>query len=136
MRYFDVLYAGDADADGYHITNLVVALFVNLMPEVVKQGHLKLITSPLYVYKDKNNEWQGVDRFDDMPKIIKDKGQYTRIKGLGELNDDQVKEFLLNKEKRHLITVEYPSNLEEFNSIMSTSDGRRNLLTGLGLLQE
>ena len=75
MRYFDVLYAGDADADGYHITNLVIALFVNLMPEVVKQGHLKLITSPLYVYKDKNNEWQGVDRFDDMPKSIRDKGQ-------------------------------------------------------------
>lgn len=136
MRYFDVLYAGDADADGYHIINLVIALFVNLMPEVVKQGHLKLITSPLYVYKDKNNEWQGVDRFDDMPKSIRDKGQFTRIKGLGELNDDQVKEFLLNKEKRHVVTVEYPSDLEEFNSIMSTSDGRRNLLTGLGLLQE
>lgn len=136
MRYKDVLYAGDADADGYHITNLVISLFVNYMPEVVKQGHLKLIISPLYIYKDKNNEWQGVDKFEDMPKSVRDKNSFTRIKGLGEFNDDQVKEFLLNKEKRHTVTVEYPSNLDEFNSIMGTAEGRRDLLTGLGLLQE
>lgn len=136
MRYRDILYAGDADADGYHITNLVISLFVNYMPEVVKQGHLKLILSPLYIYKDKNNEWQGVDKFEDMPKNIRDKGNFTRVKGLGEFNDDQVKEFLLNKEKRHTLTVEYPSDLEEFNNIMGTSEGKRGLLTGLGLLQE
>lgn len=136
MRYRDILYAGDADADGYHITNLVISLFVNYMPEVVKQGHLKLILSPLYIYKDKNNEWQGVDKFEDMPKNIRDKSNFTRVKGLGEFNDDQVKEFLLNKEKRHTLTVEYPSDLEEFNNIMGTSEGKRGLLTGLGLLQE
>ena len=136
MRYKDIFYAGDADADGYHITNLVISLFVNYMPEIVKQGHLKLILSPLYIYKDKNNEWQGVDKFDDMPKNVKDRKTYTRVKGLGEFNDDQVKEFLLNKEKRHVITIEYPSNLDEFNYIMSTSEGKRGLLTGLGLLQE
>lgn len=136
MRYRDVLYAGDADADGYHITNLVISLFVNYMPEVVKQGHLKLIVSPLYIYKDKNNEWQGVDKFEDMPKNVRDKNSFTRIKGLGEFNDDQVKEFLLNKEKRHIVTVKYPSNLDEFNNIMGTAEGRRDLLTGLGLLQE
>lgn len=136
MRYRDILYAGDADADGYHITNLVISLFVNYMPEVVKQRHLKLIVSPLYIYKDKNNEWQGVDKFEDMPKNVRDKGNFTRVKGLGEFNDDQVKEFLLNKEKRHILTVEYPSDLEEFNNVMGTSEGKRGLLTGLGLLQE
>ena len=61
---------------------------------------------------------------------------FTRVKGLGEFNDDQVKEFLLNKEKRHTLTVEYPSDLEEFNNIMGTSEYKRGLLTGLGLLQE
>lgn len=136
MRYKDIFYAGDADADGYHITNLVISLFVNYMPEIVKQGHLKLILSPLYVYKDKNNEWQGVDKFEDMPKNVKDKKTYTRVKGLGEFNDDQVKEFLLNKEKRHTLTVEYPSDLEEFNNIMGTSQSKRDLLRDTGLLKE
>lgn len=135
-RYNDVIYAGDADEDGAHITNLVVALFVTLMPNIVKEGHLKLVLSPLYGYQDKNGEWQGAFKFEDMPKDIQKSGKYERYKGLGSLDDEQVKEFLLNKNKRKLITVNYPSDIDEFNYIMSTSEGRRGLLTNLGILQE
>lgn len=135
-RYNDIIYAGDADVDGAHITNLVVALFVTMMPDIVKSGHLKLVLSPLYGYKDKNGEWQGAFKFEDMPKDIQKSGNFERYKGLGSLDDEQVKEFLLNKNKRKLVTVNYPSNLEEFNHIMSTSEGRRSLLTDLGILQE
>lgn len=135
-RYKDVIYAGDADEDGAHITNLVVALFVTLMPSIVKEGHLKLVLSPLYGYQDKNGEWQGAFKFDDMPKDVQKSGKYERYKGLGSLDDEQVKEFLLNKNKRKLVTVNYPSDIDEFNYIMSTSEGRRGLLTDLGILQE
>lgn len=135
-RYADIIYAGDADEDGAHITNLVVALFVTLMPNIVKEGHLKLVLSPLYGYKDKNGEWQGAFRFEDMPKDVQKSGKYSRYKGLGSLDDEQVKEFLLNKNKRKLVTVNYPSDIDEFNYIMSTSEGRRGLLTNLGILQE
>lgn len=135
-RYNDIVYAGDADEDGAHITNLVVALFVTLMPNIVKEGHLKLVLSPLYGYQDKNGEWQGVFKFEDMPKDIQKSGKYERYKGLGSLDDEQVKEFLLNKNKRKLVTVNYPSDIDEFNYIMSTSEGRRGLLTNLGILQE
>lgn len=135
-RYNDIIYAGDADEDGAHITNLVVALFVTLMPNIVKEGHLKLVLSPLYGYQDKNGEWQGVFKFEDMPKDIQKSGKYERYKGLGSLDDEQVKEFLMNKNKRKLVTVNYPSDIDEFNYIMSTSEGKRNLLTNLGILQE
>lgn len=135
-RYADIIYAGDADEDGAHITNLVVALFVTLMPNIVKEGHLKLVLSPLYGYQDKNGEWQGAFKFEDMPKDIQKSGKYERYKGLGSLDDEQVKEFLMNKNKRKLVTVNYPSDIDEFNYIMSTSEGRRGLLTNLGILQE
>lgn len=135
-RYNDIIYAGDADEDGAHITNLVVALFITLMPSIVKEGHLKLVLSPLYGYQDKNGEWQGAFKFEDMPKDIQKSGKYERYKGLGSLDDEQVKEFLLNKNKRKLITVNYPSDVDEFNYIMSTSEGRRGLLTSLDILQE
>lgn len=135
-RYNDIIYAGDADVDGAHITNLVVALFVTMMPDIVKSGHLKLVLSPLYGYKDKNGEWQGAFKFEDMPKDIQKSGNFERYKGLGSLDDEQVKEFLLNKNKRRLVTVNYPSDIDEFNYIMSTSEGRRGLLTDLGILQE
>lgn len=135
-RYNDIIYAGDADVDGAHITNLVVALFVTMMPDIVKSGHLKLVLSPLYGYKDRNGEWQGAFKFEDMPKEVQKSGKFERYKGLGSLDDEQVKEFLLNKNKRKLVTVNYPSDIEEFNYIMETSDGKRNLLTNLGILQE
>ena len=106
------------------------------MPNIVKEGHLKLVLSPLYGYKDKNGEWQGAFKFEDMPKDIQKSGKYERYKGLGSLDDEQVKEFLLNKNKRKLVTVNYPSDIDEFNYIMSTSEGRRGLLTNLGMLQE
>lgn len=135
MRYNEILYAGDADADGSHIVNLIISLFVNYMPDVVKAGKLKLIMSPLYGYKDKNNEWQGVFKFEDLPKDIRDNKKYTRWKGLGEFNDNQVKKFLLDKTQRKTLTVNYPDDLEEFNNIMATSEGKRNLLENMGILK-
>lgn len=136
MRYNEVLYVGDSDSDGYQIQNLVISFFVNYMPEVVKAGKLKLVISPLYVYKNKKGEWQGADNINEMPKDIVAKHEYTRIKGIGEFNPDQLKVFVLDKNKRKTVTVEYPSDLEVFNAIMGTSQSKRDLLMSTGLLEE
>lgn len=136
MRYNEVLYVGDSDSDGYQIQNLVISFFVNYMPEVVKAGKLKLVISPLYVYKNKKGEWQGADNINEMPKDIVTKHEYTRIKGIGEFNPDQLKVFVLDKNKRKTVTVEYPSDLEVFNAIMGTSQSKRDLLMSTGLLEE
>lgn len=135
MRYGNVYYAADADVDGMHITNLVIALFVNYMPAVVKAGKFQLIMSPLYVYKDKKGEWQDADDFADLPKYIKDSGKFTRVKGLGELSDAQVKAFLLDPKKRKTVTVNMPEDIDQFNYIMSTGEGKRGLLEDLGILE-
>lgn len=136
MRYNEVLYVGDSDSDGYQIQNLVISFFVNYMPEVVKAGKLKLVISPLYVYKNKKGEWQGADNINEMPKDIVTKHEYTRIKGIGEFNPDQLKVFVLDKNRRKTVTVEYPSDLESFNNLMGTSTGKRDLLMSTGLLEE
>lgn len=136
MRYNEVLYVGDSDSDGYQIQNLVISFFVNYMPEVVKAGKLKLVISPLYVYKNKKGEWQGADNINEMPKDIVTKHEYTRIKGIGEFNPDQLKVFVLDRNKRKTVTVEYPSDFEVFNAIMGTSQSKRDLLMSTGLLEE
>lgn len=136
MRYNEVLYVGDSDSDGYQIQNLVISFFVNYMPEVVKAGKLKLVISPLYVYKNKKGEWQGADNINEMPKDIVAKHEYTRIKGIGEFNPDQLKVFVLDRNKRKTVTVEYPSDFEVFNAIMGTSQSKRDLLMSTGLLEE
>lgn len=137
IRYSDVIYLPDADVDGMHITNLVIALFVTLMPEVVKAGKLKIAVSPLYGYQ-KNRQWYPAYKFEDLPKDIQKSGKFERYKGIGSYSDEQVKNYLLNKNNRQLITVQYPDeeSLQEFIHIMSTSEGKRSLLTGLGILKE
>lgn len=135
IRYANILYLGDSDADGKHICNLITALFVNYLPDVVKEGRFHMLTSPLYTYKE-NGVWSGTDDFDEMPDEIREKQAFTRIKGIGEMNDDQLQEFVLNPDKRNLVTVDYPSDLDEFNHIMSTIAGRRKLVIDSGLLVE
>lgn len=136
IRYKDIYYCADPDDEGKVIINMIIALFVNLMPEVVKQGRLHIVVPPYYIYKDKDGVEQGVNNFDDIPKYAVDKGNFSKIKGLGSLTDDEVKKFLLNKEHRKFITVQYPENLEEMNYMLSTVEGKRELLENLGVLQE
>nr|CAI9751345.1 DNA topoisomerase II large subunit [uncultured phage]CAI9752229.1 DNA topoisomerase II large subunit [uncultured phage] len=136
IRYKDIYYCADPDDEGKVIINMVVALFVNLLPEVVKQGRLHIVVPPYYIYKDKNGVEQGVSTFEEIPKYAVDKGNFDRIKGLGSLTDEEVEKFLLNKEHRKFITVKYPENLDEFNRVCSTVEGKRELLEGMGMLQE
>lgn len=136
IRYKNIYYCADPDDEGKVIINMVIALFVNLMPEVVKQGRLHIVVPPYYIYKDKDGVEQGVNNFDDIPKYAVDKGNFDKIKGLGSLTDDEVKKFLLDKEHRKFVTVQYPENLEEMNHMLSTVEGKRELLENLGILQE
>lgn len=134
IRYKNIYYCADPDDEGKLIINMVIALFVNLLPEVVKQGRLHIVVPPYYIYEDKGKKY-GVQHFTDMPKSVVDKGNFSKIKGLGSLTDEEVKQFLLSEDKRYL-TVEYPEDLNEFNHILSTIEGKRVLLKDLNLLEE
>lgn len=136
IRYKDIYYCSDPDDEAKVIINMVVALFVNLLPEVVKQGRLHIVVPPYYIYKDKNGIEQGVSTFEEIPKYVVEKGSFDRIKGLGSLTDEEVEKFLLNKEHRKFVTVKYPEDLNEFNRVCSTIEGKRELLEGRGMLQE
>lgn len=62
-----------------------------------------------------------------MPLVIKDCH-------VGEMNNDQLEYFLVNKETRNVLQIEYPSDLEEFNKILGTSEGKGSLLKDLGII--
>lgn len=53
---------------------------------------------------------------------------------VGEMNNDQLYHFLVNKDTRNVLQIEYPSDLDEFNKILGTSEGKGELLRGLGLI--
>ena len=130
-RYEKIIISADADVDGLQITCLVLSVFVNLFPDMIKQGRVYLTYPPLYAWKTKNG-FDGCMNIEDIPKDVK---EYSRIKGLGEFNDDQVKYFLVNPETRYLSRIEFPTDIDKFNEILGTSNGRYKLMKNLGIIK-
>jgi hypothetical protein len=50
------------------------------------------------------------------------------------MNDDQLYYFLVDKNTRNVLQIEYPSDIDEFNKILGTSEGKGNLLKDLGII--
>lgn len=117
-RYGKIIITADSDPDGLHITNLVMSALINLVPDLVKKGMVYIAPGYLFGYYDKNGEFFGCHRKEDIPKDAK---RWTRFKGLGELNPSEFFDFYMNKEKRVLLKVEYPESIAEFNSLMNRS---------------
>lgn len=132
-RYERVIISADSDADGQQITCLVLSVFVNLFPDLVKAGMVYFTLPPLYTWYDKSKKiYTGCMDPKNIPEGIK----ANRIKGLGELDDDEMHDFLINPATRNLIQVEYPSDVDKFNRILGSSVGKNELMQELGIVQE
>ena len=130
-RYERVIISADADCDGSQINCLVLSVFINLFPDMVRQGRVYLTIPPLYAWK-KNGEYYSCDKVDEIPDDVKD---VHRFKGLGEMNDDDIQHYLVNPNTRKLIQVTFPYDVDKFNEILGTSEGKNMLLKDLGILE-
>jgi DNA gyrase/topoisomerase IV subunit B len=130
-RYDKVIISADADPDGLQINCLVLAVFVNLFPDMIKQGRVYISLPPLYCWGSSSKNYGWCNKVEDIPATAKD---VHRFKGLGEMNNDQLEYFLVDKNTRHVMQIEYPSDIDEFNKILGTSEGKGELLRGLGLI--
>lgn len=130
-RYEKVIISADADPDGLQINCLVLAVFVNLFPDMIKQGRVYISLPPLYCWGKSAKDYGWCNKVEDIPATAKD---VHRFKGLGEMNNDQLEYFLVDKNTRHVMQIEYPSDIDEFNKILGTSEGKGELLRGLGLI--
>ena len=130
-RYERVIISADADPDGLQINCLVLAVFINLFPDMVKQGRVFVSLPPLYCWGKSVKDYGWCNKVEDIPATAKD---VHRFKGLGEMNDDQLYYFLVDKETRNVMQIDYPSDIDEFNKILGTSEGKGNLLKDLGII--
>lgn len=126
-RYEKIIINSDSDSDGKHICALICGLFMNHLANVVRAGRLYVVEAPFFRY-DKGGKSFYVNSFDEMPEDIRSSGKFTRFKGLGEMDDDEFKLTCMTPGNRKLYQVEFPNNLEAFNRIMSTAQGRREVL--------
>lgn len=130
-RYERIILCADADPDGKNIVCLVLSVFINMLPDIVKSGRLFISVPPLYGWQDKQGYHYTNER-----EEIPDNTKFTRYKGLGEMDDEEFGYCCMNPDTRQLVQVEYPVDLDQFNHILGTSVGKASLLKDLGIVQD
>ncbi|NJX16259.1 DNA topoisomerase IV subunit B [Tamlana crocina] len=96
LRYNNVVIATDADVDGMHIRLLLITFFLQFFPEVIKEGHLYILQTPLFRVRNKKETiycYTEEERINAIEKL-KPKPEITRFKGLGEISPDEFKHFI------------------------------------------
>jgi topoisomerase-4 subunit B len=96
LRYNNIVIATDADVDGMHIRLLLITFFLQFFPELIKEGHLYILQTPLFRVRNKKETiycYSEEERKEAIEKL-KPKPEITRFKGLGEISPDEFKNFI------------------------------------------
>jgi topoisomerase-4 subunit B len=96
LRYNRVVIATDADIDGMHIRLLLLTFFLQFFPELVREGHLFILETPLFRVRDKQKTYYCYNEKEKQEAIEKLRGkpEITRFKGLGEISPDEFGAFI------------------------------------------
>ena len=96
LRYNNIVIATDADVDGMHIRLLLITFFLQFFPELIKEGHLYILQTPLFRVRDKKQTFYCYSEQEKKEAVEKLKGkpEITRFKGLGEISPDEFKFFI------------------------------------------
>lgn len=96
LRYNHVIIATDADVDGMHIRLLMITFFLQFFPDVIKNGHLYILQTPLFRVRNKKETrycYTEADRINALNDLGKNP-EITRFKGLGEISPEEFKHFI------------------------------------------
>ena len=96
LRYNNIIIATDADVDGMHIRLLLITFFLQFFPDIIKNGHLYVLETPLFRVRDKSKTIYCYSEEEKTKAIeeLKGKPEITRFKGLGEISPSEFKYFI------------------------------------------
>lgn len=115
LRYNNVVIATDADVDGMHIRLLMITFFLQFFPDLIKNGHLYILQTPLFRVRNKK-ETRYCYTDEERIKAIQELGknpEITRFKGLGEISPDEFKNFIGKDIKLEPVMLSKNTSIEE-----------------------
>ncbi|KFF05929.1 DNA topoisomerase IV subunit B [Flavobacterium reichenbachii] len=118
LRYNNIVIATDADVDGMHIRLLLITFFLQFFPELIKEGHLYILQTPLFRVRNKKETiycYSEEERRDAIEKL-KPKPEITRFKGLGEISPDEFKNFIGETIRLDPIMMDKNTSIEQLLS--------------------
>ncbi len=115
LRYNNIVIATDADVDGMHIRLLLITFFLQFFPELIKEGHLYILQTPLYRVRDKKQTFYCYSEQERLDAIetLRGKAEITRFKGLGEISPDEFKHFIGDDIRLDPIMLDKSTTIEE-----------------------
>jgi len=136
LRYNNIVLATDADVDGMHIRLLMITFFLQFFPELIKEGHLYILQTPLFRVRNKKKTiycYSDQERIDAIEEL-KPKPEITRFKGLGEISPDEFKNFIGQDIRLEPVMLDKSSSIEkllEFYMGKNTPDRQEFIIDNL-----
>ncbi|MFT5103063.1 MAG: topoisomerase-4 subunit B [Candidatus Latescibacterota bacterium] len=136
LRYNNIVIATDADVDGMHIRLLLITFFLQFFPEMIKEGHLYILQTPLFRVRNKKETiycYSEDERRDAMEKL-KPKPEITRFKGLGEISPDEFVHFIGEDIRLDPVMLDKAMSIEELLSFYmgkNTPDRQKFIIDNL-----
>jgi topoisomerase-4 subunit B len=114
LRYNNVIIATDADVDGMHIRLLLITFFLEFFPDLIKQGHLYILQTPLFRCRNTKQTFYCYSEEEKLRAIKKltGKPEITRFKGLGEISPDEFKHFIGPEMRLEPVLLRKEDNVE------------------------
>lgn len=145
LRYNNIVIATDADVDGMHIRLLLITFFLQFFPELIKEGHLYILQTPLFRVRNKKETYYCYSEEEKKTAIRKLRGkpEITRFKGLGEISPDEFKHFIGDDIRLDPVMLDKEMGIEKMLSFYmgkNTRDRQKfiieNLRTDLDTIKE
>jgi len=136
LRYNKVVIATDADVDGMHIRLLLLTFFLQFFPELVRQGHLFILETPLFRVRNKKDTYYCYSETEKQEAITKltGKPEITRFKGLGEISPEEFGGFIGEHIKLDPVILQQKTTIPkilEYYMGKNTPDRQKHIIENL-----
>ncbi len=115
LRYNNIVIATDADVDGMHIRLLIMTFFLQFFPDLVRNGHVYILETPLFRVRDKKETiycYSEKEKQDAVTKLT-GKPEITRFKGLGEISPNEFAEFIGENIKKEPVMMAGEAHIQK-----------------------
>ena len=141
LRYNKIVIATDADVDGMHIRLLLITFFLQFFPELVKEGHVYVLETPLFRVRNKKATYycySEEEKQDAIEKIGRNL-EITRFKGLGEISPNEFKHFIGKDIRLEPVILGKDSKIQQLLSFFmgkNTPDRQKFIIDNLRVEEE